>query len=189
MPPFEDSPIKKPDDDYTEDGECAPTGHKWPNYLPKHVQMTFTDPDSMVDIFAIAFECSIIHDKKGINVSVIEDGHAVRIIEDWPRQLSESFLACHKWLKEGSSEKTAADHPRRVAYERSLRTYKPNISSPMRSVAVIRTPFKVRSRVHKINKHIVPHDDDNVKFVKIVHIELKAVTDDYSTNYIDEAFS
>lgn len=163
----------------------AGTGVRWPTYVPKHINYQWVDPIAMVNMCTVSLECGGFVCASGIRAEVCEEGHSLRIMEDWPRQLVDSVLACHKWLKPGSTTAISNDHPHHVALEHSLRRLKLKILSPIRSVELLKLTFAVRQDVHMVHKSIFPF---NGKVVKIVHVDLKSLTSDYAQENEDTEF-
>lgn len=145
-------------------------------FMPLHMQFSWPDPDSLADMHTVVLLLSDGVTKDMMGVEVVEDGRALEVLMEWPKQLSNSVVAHHKWLKEGSRCPLPAEHPRRVEYERALKHLRRTSKCKVRSVARFKLPFTVRKDVHEIHKVKVPYKDE---VARLMFIDMKAVTSDY----------
>lgn len=95
---------------------------------------SWTESDSMLEIFTICFEVSEVHSNMGVDEEVCEKEILFVFTRINPASWGEYVLACNKRLKEDSVDSISTDHPRLVEFEKVLREYKPKLSSRMRSI-------------------------------------------------------
>ena len=110
---------------------------------------TWKDRDSLHDFGTVVIDLFSDVTKKNISAYFRGDEIILQVSFKWLRFYFNFLLTVVPWFNSTNSDRITKDHPRRMSYEESIKSKRPNKKTRISSVCNLRPPFKVRKKVRR----------------------------------------